>query len=206
MKNEKKDFFAHKANEYEQNVKRVTNVQNIADGILKEVSYTKNMHILDFGSGTGLLTQEIAPYVRSITAVDMSTAMNAVLSEKIKSFACDLKVLEIDITKEKHDHLLTNIDSIISSMTIHHVEDIEDLLTKFYDMLNENGTIGLADLETENGSFHTDDTGVFHFGFEKESFLQIAKKVGFRDLKVETVSVASKPHGDFPIFLLTGRK
>jgi len=206
MMNEKKDFFAHKAKEYEQNVKRVTNVQNIADGILKEVSYTKDMHILDFGSGTGLLTQEIAPYVGNITAVDMSTAMNAVLSEKIEGFACDLKVLEIDITKEKHEHLFSNLDSIISSMTIHHVEDIEDLFVKFYNMLGENGTIGLADLETENGSFHTDDTGVFHFGFEKEAFLQIAKKVGFRDLKVETVSVASKPHGDFPIFLLTGRK
>ena len=164
------------------------------------------MHILDFGSGTGLLTQEIAPYVGNITAVDMSTSMNAVLSEKIENFACDLKVLEIDITKEKHDHLLSNIDGIISSMTIHHVEDIEDLFVKFYNMLGENGTIGLADLETENGSFHTDDTGVFHFGFEKEAFLQIAQKVGFQDLKVETVSVASKPHGDFPIFLLTGRK
>ena len=204
--NEKKDFFEHKAKEYEQNAKRVSNVQNIADGILKEVSYTKDMHILDFGSGTGLLTQEIAPYVGNITAVDMSTAMNAVLSEKIEGFACDLKVLEIDITKEKHEHLFSNLDSIISSMTIHHVEDIEDLFVKFYNMLGENGTIGLADLETENGSFHTDDTGVFHFGFEKEAFLQIAKKVGFRDLKVETVSVASKPHGDFPIFLLTGRK
>ena len=68
---EKKDFFAHKAKEYEDNEKRVSNVQNIADGILKNISYTKDIHILDFGSGTGLLTQEIAPYVKKITAVDM---------------------------------------------------------------------------------------------------------------------------------------
>lgn len=201
-----KDFFAHKAKSYEENAKRVSNVQNIADGILKEIEYTKEMNIVDFGSGTGLLTQEIAPYVKSIQAVDMSAAMNEVLREKKDLFPCILEVHQIDMTQPDYDHVLSNIDGIISSMTIHHVKDTYDLLKKFYDMLNENGTIGLADLESEDGSFHTDDTGVHHFGFEKEAFLEIAKKVGFRDLKVETVSIASKPHGDFPIFLLTGKK
>jgi len=204
--NEKKDYFTNKAHVYENNEKRVSNVQNIADGILQRISYTKDMHILDFGSGTGLLTQEIAPYVKSITAVDMSASMNEVLRAKTEGFACELEVLELDITKEDYSSKLTNIDSIISSMTIHHIKDTEDLLQKFYDMLNENGTIGLADLETEDGSFHTSDTGVFHFGFDKDEFLNIAKKVGFNDLKIEAISVSSKPYGEYPIFLLTGRK
>ena len=204
--NEKKDFFAHKAKEYEENEKRVSNVQNIADGILKSINYTKEMNILDFGSGTGLLTQEIAPYVKKITAVDMSIAMNEVLREKIDGFACDLEVLELDITSQEYKHKLSNLDGIISSMTIHHINDTEDLFKKFYDLLNENGTIGLADLETEDGSFHTSDTGVFHFGFDKDEFLKVAKKVGFKDLKIETISVSSKPHGEYPIFLLTGKK
>lgn len=204
--NEKKDYFAHKAHAYEDNEKRVSNVQNIADGILKEISYTKDMHILDFGSGTGLLTQEIAPHVKAITAVDMSTSMNEVLRAKKDNFPCALEVLKLDITKEDYSNKLINIDSIISSMTIHHIQDTEEILQKFYDLLNENGTIGLADLETEDGSFHTSDTGVFHFGFDKEEFLNIAKKVGFKDLKIETISVSSKPYGEYPIFLLTGRK
>ena len=203
---DKKDFFAHKAKEYENNEKRVSNVQNIADGILKNISYTKEMSILDFGSGTGLLTQEIAPYVKKITALDMSTSMNEVLREKTEGFACDLEVLELDITKERYDDKLSNLDGIISSMTIHHIENTEDLFKIFYDLLNENGTIALADLETEDGSFHTSDTGVFHFGFDKDEFLNIAKKVGFKDLKIETISVSSKPHGEYPIFLLTGKK
>jgi len=203
---EKKDYFAHKADIYEENAKRVSNVQNIADGILKKIVYSKDMHILDFGSGTGLLTQEIAPYVGNITALDMSTSMNKVLNAKKNDFPCELEVIEVDITKENHSEKFQNLDGIISSMTIHHVEDIEDLFIKFYNMLNENGTIGLADLETENGSFHTDDTGVYHFGFDKEEFLKIAKKVGFKELNIETISIASKPHGDFPIFLLTGKK
>jgi len=203
---DKKDFFEHKAKDYEQNAKRVSNVQNIADGILKELSYTKEMKILDFGSGTGLLTQEIAPYVGSIEAIDMSESMCEVLRSKINTFPCPLKVHTLDITSQPYEDTLFNIDGIISSMTIHHVKNIEDILTKFYNLLNVGGTIGLADLEEENGTFHTDDTGVHHFGFQKEWFLEIAKKVGFKNLKIKTISIASKPHGDFPIFLLTGEK
>jgi len=203
---DKKDYFAHKAKDYEENSKRVSNVQNIADGILKNIKYTKQMNIIDFGSGTGLLTQEIAPYVQKITAVDMSDAMIEVLQAKVPTFACALEVLKLDIMDEKSTQSLQNIDGIISSMTIHHLKDTEALLQKFYTLLDENGTIALADLETEDGSFHTDDTGVHHFGFDKDMFLSIAQKVGFKDLKIKTISVASKPHGDFPIFLLTGRK
>lgn len=203
---DKKDHFEHRAKDYDKNAKRVSNVQNIADGILKNIDYTKQMHIIDFGSGTGLLAQEIAPYVKKITAVDTSAAMNEVLQEKVETFPCELEVLKLDILDENSSKTLKNIDGIISSMTIHHVKDTEALLKKFYTLLDTDGTIALADLETEDGGFHSDNTGVHHYGFDKDEFLAIAKKVGFRDLCIKSVSIASKPHGEFPIFLLTGKK
>lgn len=201
--NEKKDYFENKAKDYEKEAPRVNNVKNIADGILKNITFTKEMNIVDFGSGTGLLTSQIAPHVSKITCVDMSKAMNEVLSDKKDQFPCELEILELDLSKED---LEKKFDSIISSMTIHHVKDVLALFKKFYTMLDENSTIALADLDTEDGSFHTNDTGVFHLGFDRDWFLQIAKDAGFKDLKIEQVSIASKPYGDFPIFLLTGRK
>ena len=201
--NEKKDHFAHKAKDYEKETRRVDNVKNIADGILKNITFTKDMNIIDFGSGTGLLTSQIAPYVAKIICVDMSKSMNEVLEGKKDEYPCELEILELDLSKDNIDR---KFDSIISSMTIHHVKDVSALFEKFYTMLEEGGTIGLADLDTEDGSFHTKDTGVFHFGFDRDLFLQIASDAGFKDLKIEQVSIASKPYGDFPIFLLTGRK
>jgi len=201
--NETKDHFAHKAKDYEKETRRVDNVKNIANAILKELSFTKDMNIMDFGSGTGLLTAHIAPKVAKITCVDMSKSMNEVLREKKDDYPCELEIIELDLSKNTIDK---KFDSIISSMTIHHVKDIIELFKKFYIMLEEDGTIALADLETENGTFHTKDTGVFHFGFNQDEFLDIAKKVGFKDLRIEIVSIASKPYGDYPIFLLTGRK
>ena len=36
-------------------------------------------------------------------------------------------------------------------------------------MLNDNGVIAIADLDIEDGNFHIEDTGVFHFGFERKN-------------------------------------
>ncbi len=59
MKKKYKDYFAEKAKDYDQEKSRTENVSNIANLILKEVAYDKDMHILDFGSGTGLLLMRI---------------------------------------------------------------------------------------------------------------------------------------------------
>ena len=200
---EKKDYFKHKAKDYEKAVIRQNNIKSVADNILEKITYTKDMHIMDFGSGTGLLTSKIAPFVKAITTIDMSRAMNEVLRAKIDDYPCKVDMLEIDLSKEDID---SKFDGIISSMTIHHVEDLLALFKKLYLMLNNGGTIALADLETENGTFHSDDTGVFHFGFDKDEFLDIAKEAGFRNLEISTVSVIKKPIGDFAVFLLTGEK
>ncbi|SRX55497.1 class I SAM-dependent methyltransferase [Aequorivita sp. CIP111184] len=203
MKSEQKDYFAEKAKEYDGEKTRTQNVANIGQTILKELSFSKEMHIMDFGSGTGLLLSQVAPYVSEITAVDVSAAMIGVLKSKIDTIDCKVQIVQLDLTKETLD---TKFDAIISSMTIHHIENVQELFNKFYSLLKDNGTIAIADLDTEDGSFHTEDTGVFHNGFDRNEFLSIAKKAGFKELKIQTASVMEKPIGNYPIFLLTGRK
>ncbi len=203
MKSIKKDFFSEKAKDYDKHKPRTENVINIAQGILKESFFSKEMSIMDFGSGTGLLLTEIAPHVKKITAVDISASMNEVLRSKKDILECKLEIIETDLTKETFSK---TFDAIVSSMTIHHIKNVLELFKKFYSLLNKNGFIAIADLDLEDGSFHTTDTGVFHFGFDREEFLNTVKKAGFKDLKIETVSVVEKPTGKYPVFLLTGRK
>lgn len=200
----KKDYFAQKAQTYENNAARVTNVHTIADAILEKITYDKqSSHLMDFGSGTGLLTSQIAPYVRKITTVDISASMNDVLKSKLSSIPCEIQMCEYDLVSTEINE---QYDGIISSMTIHHVEDVPALLEKFYRMLHAGGTIALADLDKEDGSFHTENTGVFHFGFDQNEFASWARQAGFEEVSIEIVSVAKKPYGEFPIFLLTGTK
>jgi cyclopropane fatty-acyl-phospholipid synthase-like methyltransferase len=196
-----KDFFAQKAAVYEQDRNRVDNVNTIANEIIKRIELDKGMQLMDFGSGTGLLLEGIAPHVGKITAVDVSPAMNAELAAKRDRLGCDLEMLELDLTTARLDR---QFDGILSSMTLHHVRDIPALFAKFRSLLKPGGFIALADLDTEDGSFHTEDTGVHHHGFDREHLAGIARAAGFDDVATTTASVLRKSQGEYPVFLLTG--
>ncbi len=203
MTSDNLDYFAHKANKYESEQARVNNVTKIANLILKEIAFTKEMNVMDYGSGTGLLLSKIAPYVKSITAVDISKSMNKVLASKMNNIPCDIVIQEVDILKTRLD---VKFDNIISSMTIHHIKDTKKLFKRFYNLLDYGGTIALSDLDTEDGTFHKEDTGVYHFGFNRNEFINIAESVGFKDVKIQTVGNVIKPYGEYGVFLMTAIK
>jgi len=198
----KTDYFAHKAGSYEQSKNRVDNVANIADTIRAHVDLNRGMHIMDFGSGTGLLLERIAPHVGKITAVDISSSMNAQLREKLPRLACEVDIVELDLEEHTLDQ---RFDGIISSMAMHHVRDIGKMLRKFHAMLNKGGFIAIADLDSEDGSFHNEGTeGVFHHGFDRAEIAALATQAGFTAVSTVSASVIQKPPRDFGIFLLTG--
>ena len=194
-----KDFFAHKAHIYEQNPDRVDNVTNIANAILDKMKLAPSMHLLDFGSGTGLLLERIAHHVRKITAVDISPAMNKQLAEKQDKLACELEILQLDLESQAVEG---QFDGIISSMTMHHVRDVGAMFRRFHEMVKPGGFIAISDLDKEDGSFHTEDTGVFHFGFDREEIGSAATQAGFENVEVVPASIIERETGDYPVFLL----
>ena len=114
----RKDFFAHKAGVYEQNSRRVSNVENIAQTILKTAKLEKTQHLMDFGAGTGLLLERIAPYVEKITAIDTSKSMIEALGKKRERIDCELEILEVNLASEAISETNpASFDGIISSMT-----------------------------------------------------------------------------------------
>jgi cyclopropane fatty-acyl-phospholipid synthase-like methyltransferase len=198
-----KDLFAHKSKSWDMNSRRVKNAKSIAELIVKNIKLDKNMEIMDFGAGTGLLSYFIAPYVKKITAVDNSPSMLLEFHSKCDEFSCETEVIEKDLSS---DILERKFDGIISSMTVHHIEDIIALFSKFYSMLNDGAFIAIADLDKEDGSFHSDNTGVFHHGFDREVLEVIAEEVGFKEISFATASVISKPHREFTVFLMTAMR
>ncbi len=194
-----KDFFAHKAHTYEQNPDRADNVTNIANAILAKVKLEPHMHLLDFGSGTGLLLERMAHHVGKITAVDISPSMNRQLEEKRGKLACELEIRELDL--EKHA-IEDRFDGIISSMTLHHVRDVDAMFQRFHEMVRPGGFIAISDLDKEDGSFHTEDTGVFHFGFDRDEIVLAATQAGFENVEVVSASIIARETGDYPVFLL----
>jgi len=197
------DNFAHKSKSWDMNSKRVKNAQAISDKIIAGVELKPTMKVMDFGAGTGLLSYFIAPFVDTIVAVDNSPSMLEKFKEKASEFDSKTRVLELDLSEVD---IPEKFDGIISSMTIHHLEDTKALFQKFYNMLEEGGFMAIADLDSEDGTFHSDNRGVFHFGFNREELEQIALEVGFKNIHFELASTINKPHSDFTIFLMLGNR
>ena len=158
---------------------------------------------MDFGAGTGLLSYFMAPYVEKIVAVDNSPSMLREFENKCDLFSCHTEVIEKDLSI---DTLERKFDGVISSMTIHHLEDIPALFSKFYNMLDEDGFIAIADLDSEDGTFHSDNEGVFHYGFDRQMLAKQAQEAGFKDITFSLANKIAKPHADFTVFLMTATK
>ncbi|MCW8838964.1 MAG: class I SAM-dependent methyltransferase [Thiovulaceae bacterium] len=196
-----KDNFEHKAKEWDSKSIRVQNALTIAEAIKSRVKLTPDMHLMDFGVGTGLLGFEVLKDVKSMVGVDTSKGMLEKLQDK-NSDTLQIKPICQDIIENP---LRDKFDGIISSMTLHHIESLTKFFTTIKNHLNNNGFIAIADLESEDGTFHSDNTGVFHFGFDKDELCKIVKDCGFKDVEFNNISIIKKPQRDFGIFLLTAR-
>ena len=200
---DKVDHFAHKSKSWDMNSKRVKNAKGIAELIVNNIKLDKSMEIMDFGAGTGLLSYFIAPFVKKIVAVDNSPSMLVEFENKCDEFSCETEVIEKDLSRDTLDR---KFNGIISSMTIHHLEDTPALFSKLYNMIDVDGFIAIADLDSEDGSFHSDNNGVFHYGFDRHLLAEYAKEAGFKDVTFSLASTITKPHADFTVFLMTAIK
>ena len=187
---------------------RVRLGQDVASAIARAVPLGPTMDVLDFGCGTGIVTLQLAPSVGFVTGVDSSQGMLEVLNAKI-----DRQGRTNVTTRRLHpgDALAGAHDLIVSSMTLHHIEDIDALLTQFFRSLKAPGWLCVADLDPEQGEFHEDNTGVFHFGFERAALRRALVGAGFVDVQDVTAAEVVKPTRQgalrtFSVFLVTGRK
>ncbi|MBN2128213.1 MAG: class I SAM-dependent methyltransferase [Sedimentisphaerales bacterium] len=207
MSDERRDFDKEAA-AWDENPGRVRLAGEVADTILREVTLNAGMDVLDFGCGTGLISLRLAPLVRSVTGVDSSQGMLDVLAAKVmKQKLSNVRTLRLDI--EKGDTLPGVYDLVVSSMTLHHIRDIGALLRQFRRVVSPSGRLCLADLDLDDGQFHSDNQGVLHFGFDRAELCTAFVNAGFEQVHHVTAAEMVKPTRDggmrrFTIFLMTG--
>ncbi len=209
MSNEKRDFDKLAAS-WDEMPRRVQLAANVAGAIKTAIELKPDMDVLDFGCGTGLLTLELQPFVRSITGLDTSRGMLDRLQAKIEQQ--QLPNVHVHYQDLQGGMALAGCyDLIVSSMTFHHVPDVAPLLAQLYAITAPGGRLCIADLDNEGGRFHDDPAGVFHQGFEREELCAAIRSAGYEDVGARTATELTKPDGSggtarFTIFLATGRK
>ncbi|VAW76386.1 methyltransferase, putative [hydrothermal vent metagenome] len=197
------DIFEERSKDYDANdmIKLLSSA--IGRCIIKNVELNGQMQVLDFGAGTGLISSQIAPYVKKITAVDISQSMLDKLIAK-QEHTDKIQALCQDITI---DPIGTKYDLIMSAMAMHHVEDIDNLLKRFSEHLKSGAKIALADLDKEDGSFHPKEMeDVYHEGFERRRLQSTLEKHGFKNVNFETAHTINGETRPYPIFLVLATK
>jgi predicted TPR repeat methyltransferase len=195
---------------WDQKQRRVEMAAKIAAAISSTLPLNKKMTALEYGCGTGLVGLALAPQLSALTAVDTSTGMLEVLAQKIKSEQItNVTPLRLDLSQES---LTEKFDLIFCAMTLHHIKEADQLLERFCDLLADGGYLAVADLKTEDGSFHEAEAdGVMHHGFNPAELIVTLTKLGMKQVAVQEVHSLIKTNDAgveraYPVFLLTGKK
>jgi ubiquinone/menaquinone biosynthesis C-methylase UbiE len=201
--------FDRKARDWDRKAVRTERALAVADAIARRIPLTHDMHALEYGCGTGLLSFALLPRgLGRITLADSSEGMLAVLADKIAAagirsmFPLRLDLITDPLPAERYRLIYT-------LMTLHHIPDTAGILRAFHGMLEENGFLCIADLDSEDGSFHRGGfTG--HNGFDRRELEALALRTGFHHVRFETVFGMEKDTDrglrSYTLFLMTARK
>ena len=201
--------FDERAKDWDSDPKKVERARVVANAIRKAVPLTREMKALEYGCGTGLLSFALQLDLGQITLADTSQGMLDVLREKIAAAdVTNMHPVRLDLSSDPLP--AEQYDLTYSLMTLHHIHDVNDLLIKFRELLLPTGYLLVADLDKENGSFHTDGTTDVHLGFDRDELQKMVEDVGFGNVSFSTAYEITKKIGNeeriFPVFLMTAQK
>jgi ubiquinone/menaquinone biosynthesis C-methylase UbiE len=200
--------FDEQAKTWDSDPVKITRAVAVADGIRSRIPHSANMTGLEYGCGTGLLSFALLPHLKHATLADSSDGMLAVLRDKIA--ADDVKNMQpirLDLVNDPLPK--ERFGLIYSLMTFHHVADTDKILRDLYALLESPGYLCIADLDSEDGSFHGADFDG-HKGFDRTELDRKAREAGFGRIEFSTVFRMKKGQGpgqtDFPLFLMVAEK
>lgn len=154
----------------------VIEYSELAFDSLCKVQSIKGLNVLDFGCGTGLLTEKIASLASAVLAVDPSEKMIEVLNQKqIKN----VTTLHSEISEEaikRHALLHDDFDLIVASSVCAFLPDFDKTLIDLKSLLKQGGIFIQWDWK------QTDEEP--DFGFTEESIAAHYTKAGLTLLNV----------------------
>lgn len=196
--------FDARAREWDKDKMHMDRSLAISAELEKKVAIHPSMKALEYGAGTGILSFLLKDRFSEIVLMDSSSEMIKVCEEKVAYYgARHIKPLWIDL---EHADYSQTFDIIYNQMVMHHVTDVNAMIRKFNTMLNPGGYLAIADLYSEDGSFHGPEVKV-HWGFDPSVISENLTSMGFTKVDFQTCFVVKRPNGrEYPIFLLVAQK
>ena len=202
--NEKRDFDAAAAT-WDENPGRVQMTRAVAETIVREIPLQAGLRLMDYGCGTGLVTLALQPYVREVVAADSSEGMLQALTEKLaKAELANVEPVKLDL--EQQEWQGEPFDVIVSNMVLHHIQNVELVVRRMAGALVEGGWLAFADLDGGSEDFHADNTGIMHFGFDKDQRQALCQQAWLTEIRTVEALRIPRDGKEFPVLLTLGRK
>lgn len=110
-----------------------------ASALLSSMVELKGKHVLDFGCGSGRLSQSISPMVKSIIAVDSSEAMIEELDTKeLFNVEPVVDALTRGLVAQ-HPAFRKQFDIVLACAVCSYIDNLPEILKIIYSILDENG-------------------------------------------------------------------
>lgn len=197
--------FDERATTWDNDPKKVERARVVAHAIRAAVPVAATTRVLEYGAGTGLVSQALADHVGSVTMAEPSAGMRAVMAQKVAAHALppDARIWDLDLVADEPP--AERFDLVVTVMTLHHIREVGPVLKAFAELLDGGGHVCIVDLEQDDGAFHrSDPTFEGHDGFQRESLTNDLADAGFVDLRFEPCYEITKQGETFPLFLATG--
>lgn len=180
--------------------------EQVAAAVRAGVPLRADARLIDIGAGTGLLGLALLADVGEVVLAEPSAGMLAVAQDKIAAMGDSrVSAVRFDLTADPPPG--ESFDLAVSLLVLHHLEDTPAALAAIYRLLRPGGWIALADLDTEDGSFHDADAeGIHHHGFDRDALAVMARAAGFVDVGYRTATEVEHESRRFPVFLLVARR
>jgi ubiquinone/menaquinone biosynthesis C-methylase UbiE len=181
---------------------RIELAKIIVKEVRTELSKSESKSLIDYGSGTGLVSLELSDLVDSVLLVDSSQQMLEVAKAKISHKGItNSKVLCSDFTEETPE---LKADIVLMSLVLLHIPNTKKILQELFNILNDNGKLIIVDFDKNLSISHPK----VHNGFLHNELKELLAEVGFESIKIKTFHHGHKifMNQDASMFISSGIK
>lgn len=165
---------------------------------LVEVTNIEGAEVFNLGCGTGLLTERIAPRVKSVVAIDTSPKMIEVLTAKNLSNVHPICGSLSEILLKNHPQYQSRFDLVVASSVCAFVPDFSEVLREIKTILKPGGQFVQWDWLSPDESSHP--------GFTNRQLSDAIEKAGFLKAMVSKGFTMSGAKGDAAVLMATAQK
>jgi len=180
------------ADEWDANEAAISFADKAFNALNSAVAYERPT-LFDFGCGTGLLTERLAPVSNRVVALDSSEKMIAVLNQKRLSNVFTLATSLSTATIKENPELQLKFDLVVASSVCGFLPDYEATLKVIKSLLAENGTFVQWDWLAA--------TEAADFGLTASRVESALKSAGFKKITINQPFSMENPEGSRDVLM-----